>query len=111
MADKKVNVNRKYKSPKGVLRSVKRLFEESPSNWTRYMLRRTRKTANGGYAFCAVGAINHFAATPTAAEGARELLRNALPDNCIEAANDNRGRNAILAALDKVVVSDVQAQR
>lgn len=103
-AAKKVDIGKRYKSAKGVLRAVKALFEESPSNWTRHMRRRTRKTANGGVAFCAMGGIEHFAADRIAATRARELLRDALPGNrCVEEVNDKRGRKVILAALEEAV--------
>lgn len=102
MADKKVNVKRKYKSAKGVLRAVKLLFEESPSNWTTMMSFRRRKTANGGFAFCAAGAINHFSADGITRTKARNLLQANLP-NGIEAVNDRHGRKAILAGLEKAL--------
>lgn len=102
MSEKKVDINKRYKSAKGALNAVKRLFEESPSNWTRHMRRRNRKTANGGIAFCATGGIEHFAANPTAAARARELLRDNL-GGTIEVVNDQRGRKAILAGLEKAV--------
>jgi hypothetical protein len=106
MSEKKVDINKRYKSAKGVLRAVKALFEESPSNWTRHMRKRSRKTANGGVAFCATGGIEHFAANPTAAARARELLRDAVPGRGgIESCNDSRGRKVILASIDKALAS------
>lgn len=103
MSDKpKVDITRRYKSPKGVLRAVKRLFEESPSNWTTGMRRRNRKTANGGVAFCALGGIEHFAAHSGVAAQARNLLRDQLKRGIPE-VNDTRGRKAILAGLDKAL--------
>lgn len=104
MTAAKVDINKRYKSPKAVLRAVLRLFEESPSNWTRHMRRRNRKTANGGVAFCATGGIEHFAANPPAATRAGELLCDALGGKKgIEEINDRRGRKAILAGLEKAV--------
>lgn len=103
MADK-VNITKRYKTPKAVLRAVLALFEESPSNWTRHMRTRPRKTANGGVAFCATGGIEHFAANPAAAMRAKHLLRDALPGNSgIEVINDQRGRKTILAGLREAV--------
>lgn len=103
-AVKKVDVTKRYKSAKGVLRAVKALFEESPSNWTRYMRKRARKTANGGTAFCAVGGIEHFAATRTVADDARNLLRDVVPgEGGIESCNDSRGRKVILESIDKAL--------
>jgi hypothetical protein len=104
MTAAKVDITKRYKTPKGVLRAVLRLFEESPSNWTRHMRYRARKTANGGTAFCATGGIEHFAANPTAARQAKELLRDALGGKkAVEEINDRRGRKAILAGLKKAL--------
>lgn len=106
MSQKKVDINKRYKSPKGILKAVKALFEESPSNWTTNYRRRHRKTANGGVAFCATGCIEHFADNPGAANRARILLSDALPgDRGIAAVNDLQGRKVILAGLSKALKS------
>lgn len=100
----KVNINRRYKTPKAVLRATLRLFEESPSNWTRETHCRPRKTANGGFALCASAAIDNFSASVGADSRARRLLYAALPDELgIVEANDIRGLKVILAALKKAV--------
>lgn len=101
---KKVDITKRYKTPKAVLRACLRLFEESPSNWTRHMRRRYRPSANGGVAFCAIGATRNFAADSYVEERANKLLRDALPGNRgITVVNDRSGRKVILAALEKAV--------
>lgn len=107
MAKGKVDVTKKYKSAAGVLKAVLRLFEESPSNWTRDMQQRVRKTANGGVAFCATGGIHNFAANPSVEHKARRQLRDALGGEqvSIPQVNDNKGRKAILAGLRKALGS------
>lgn len=101
----KVNIDRRYKTPKAVLRATLRLFEESPSNWTRHMRRRDRKSANGGAAFCATGAIANFSDNSVTDEKARRLLRAALPGNrrAITETNDRDGLKTILAGLKDAV--------
>jgi len=99
----KVDISKRYSTGKGVLRAVLALFEESPSNWTRDMKRRERKTANGGVAFCALGGIEHFAGDRVACVRARSQLTEALGGKCIPEVNDKRGRKAILAGLRKAV--------
>jgi hypothetical protein len=104
MTAAKVDITKRYKTPKDVLRACLRLFEESPSNWTRHMRRRNRKTANGGIAFCAIGATQNFAADSNVEQRANELLRDALPGNRgITEVNDNSGRKVILAGLEKAI--------
>lgn len=104
MTGAKVDISKRYKTPKAVLRACLRLFEESPSNWTRHMRKRNRKTANGGVAFCADGGIQHFAANRDVEQRARDLLRDGLPGNrAITEVNDNSGRKVILAGLKKAL--------
>lgn len=101
--DNKVDINRKYRTTKGVLRACLRLFEESPSNWTTGKRERIRKSANGGVAFCAVGGIHHFADNYSLAIKARILLSDALPNKNAMVTNDTKGRKAILAGLKKAL--------
>lgn len=100
-----------YKRPKTILKHVRDYFDRNPRNFKRGGRWGRRAGADDGYARCALGALDYFAADQESFEKALDLL---LPHTGrkqhgfwpgIVAVNDRKGRKAVIAAIDKALAS------
>lgn len=105
---------RKYKSPKTILRKTLEFFRANPENWTTGTLHRRRATADGGVAHCVLGGCLAFADSQKIGNTAIRYLAEAMGlknaqtapledvKSYVYRANDGQnGRTRALNALEK----------